>query len=802
MIKKINKIKNVGSFWLFSWSDVNPATVIDYDKNGKIVYVNDHFGNKVPKTKTIDNDFKKYNIFYGENGTGKSTIVSIFKSLNSNSKDLKKHWDKGNEVQEIQIERTNAAITFQENTGWDNSVLEKRFIFFDRDFINDNVHSGTKGRNVEHDKKTGEIIIYLGDFYNCQELLDRLVSFKNYLSAKNEEFLKREEEKYFALFDNIQEFSKSDIDQILPTLTIIDRKQLKEFGVIIENKKKELNIISVALKEQKVIENLKETDLINLSENLLAFDFNKVPDLLEFTVSSAVIEIINKIKNKADFVQQGLLLIENESLINCPLCEQKIKNGDYIDIIKQYQRIFDQEFRTKQEDILRRLTEYENSLFSILAPSFVPEHNTQRLIDIKKYISVEADLPAFKLTDDEQKILREELKIIQEKKTHTLKYYESKNLDDIRRMAEKVISFIENYNSIVLSINTIVMNYRKDLEEGKKLKEKEKLSEEIKRLEINKFTIEKQDDLLRYIRVKEKYENNNKVADNINRIFKILRDKVKYYFKEFTDNYFGKIKKYIEDIDPTLLVEPKCFPNYDLRTSTPVTCGFEVHYRGKDRLKEISEGERQVIALSYFFALLENEKKKEDKIIVFDDPITSFDAGKRKNIAELIHYKTLPFLQILIFTCDPLFKQYCIKAGNKQIKNNKNRYYILRAGSSCIFHTPKSNSTIYSSFKKDFRNIGNVSGTDENIVIYGQKLRFCLETEIKEKYLGHDKERLDEILEVIQQKNYEKLKNVIDKIRSIYSYCNTGGLAHYPRNGATSWVELTNHIKKYLSLNL
>lgn len=775
MIKKVNRIKNVGSFWLFNWDDVNPAK---------------------------DNNFKKYNIFYGENGAGKSILVSIFKSLNSMSNDLRKHWDKENEDREIQIELENANIAFQENAGWDNSVLEKRFIFFDRDFISDNVHSGTKGRNVEHDKKTGEIIVYLGDFYNYQELLDRLLSFKNYLSIKNEEFLKREEEKYSALFDKIQEFSKSDIDQILPTLIISDREQLKEFEDIIENKKKELNIISVALKEQKAIENLKEPDLINLSENLLAFDFNKVPDLLGFTVSSASIEIIDKIKNKADFIQQGLLLIENESLFTCPFCEQKIKNGAYIDIIKQYQHIFDQEFRTKQEEILRRLAEYENLLFSILAPSFVPEHNIQKLIEIKKYISVEADLSAFKLTDDEQKILREELKIVQEKKTHTLTYYESNNLADIRRMADNFISFIENYNSIVLNINTIVMNYRKDLQEGKKLKEKEKLSEEIKRLEIHKFTIEKQDDLLRYIQCKENYNDNKKVADNINRIFQTLRERVKDYFKEFADNYFEKIKKYIEDINPSLLVEPKCFPKYDLRTSTPVTCGFEVHYRGKDRLKEISEGERQVIALSYFFALLENEKRKEDKIIVFDDPITSFDAGKRKNIAELIHYKTLPFLQTLIFTCDPLFKQYCIKAGNKHIKYNKSRYYILRAGSSCIFHTHKSNSTIYSSFKEDFRNIGNVSGTDENIVIYGQKLRFCLETEIKEKYLGYDKERLDDILEVIQQKNYDKLKNVLDKIRSIYSYCNTGGLAHYPRDGATSWSELTNYIKRYLALNL
>ena len=46
------------------------------------------------------------------------------------------------------------------------------------------------------------------------------------------------------------------------------------------------------------------------------------------------------------------------------------------------------------------------------------------------------------------------------------------------------------------------------------------------------------------------------------------------------------------------------------------------------------------------------------------------------------------------------------------------------------------------------------------------------------------------------------IANNKDLILQIYSYCNTGGLAHYPKDGSTSWNELKGKIKQYLSLNL
>ena len=241
--------------------------------------------------------------------------------------------------------------------------------------------------------------------------------------------------------------------------------------------------------------------------------------------------------------------------------------------------------------------------------------------------------------------------------------------------------------------------------------------------------------------------------------------------------------------------------SYDRRNPRdPAQCGFRIEYNGKDCSTSLSKGEKQVIALAFFFAQLKKEKDK-DKIVVLDDPITSFDAGKRKSTAEVIQRETKDFQQLFVLTCDPLFREYCLK----QINNRKFYYIFKTLGSSSIHHMPNNKENICSSFEADFRDIDNALGTNENVIIYGQKLRFCLETKIKEKYFGYSEDSLASMIEKVTKKGIDEFKKLFinkEAILQIYSYCNTGGLAHYPRDGSTSWNELKDKIKQYLAFQL
>ena len=69
-------------------------------------------------------------------------------------------------------------------------------------------------------------------------------------------------------------------------------------------------------------------------------------------------KITEKIQHKEDFIRKGLSYID-ENVELCPFCEQKIKNGEYITIIKNYKEIFSEEFENKIKMIESRLDAYK-----------------------------------------------------------------------------------------------------------------------------------------------------------------------------------------------------------------------------------------------------------------------------------------------------------------------------------------------------------------------------------------------------------------------------------------------------------
>lgn len=130
---------------------------------------------------------------------------------------------------------------------------------------------------------------------------------------------------------------------------------------------------------------------------------------------------------------------------------------------------------------------------------------------------------------------------------------------------------------------------------------------------------------------------------------------------------------------------------------------------------------------------------------------------------------------------------------------------LKTAGSSAIHYAPAHKEAIYKCFEDEFSVIDTELGTIENVVVYGQKLRFCLETKIREDYFGASQDNLTNMIKTVTAGGMAKFNNLFankDKILEIYSYCNTGGLAHYPRDGATSWNELKGKVAEYLALAL
>ena len=790
MMKKITKIINVFSFSFFEWDKINPTK-----------------GNNPNDPIDV---FKENNIIFGENTNGKSNLIKIFKSLNGQDKNLEQNWDFPSEKQQIElILDDDSKITFVDSK-WSSSIPEDKFLIFDKYFIDKYVHSlGPDSTDTsQRRQERGKTIIYLGNFAEYNKEINKVNELKNAILEKNKIYSEKENAKIEGII-NTQNITIGEVKENKKEIQkLIKEDNLQTKKKQLEQRHNELEKIINTLKQKNNIEQLSllnEIDTVfSLKTEVLEQGKKKEVEinpqqLFSFTITQGLQETLHKIAHKKDFVKAGLSLLD-DSLNTCPFCEQKIKNGDYIQIIKDYQKIFDRLFAEEEQrtkDLLSKYREILEEIRDVQAPSA----NKSRLEKIKQFISVDKELPDIVISKYDKDIIKNELNLVLEKEKNILEEKEHSQIEQIKTIIGTTNKLIKEYNESVRKINKKLNQIKKDVKEGKMEVQEDEKQKGISKLEKEVFFIENKNSIENYFKFINNYDKNEKVIESLERIYQFLKNRIIEQFNNFVLDYFSSIKEFIKGICPSMDVfEIKGAPKYDRRAQEPAQCGFNIKYNGKDCTKNLSEGERQVIALSFFFARLKKENDKK-KIVILDDPITSFDAGKRKSTAEVIQKETNGFEQLFIFTCDPLFREFCLK----QFKNH-NFYYIFKTkGSSSIHYVPKNRETIYKSFETDFENIANFNGSNENVVIFGQMLRFCLETKIKEDYFGYSQDSLSSMIEQVSSKGKPKFNKLFDNkdvILQIYNYCNTGGLAHYPKDGSTSWNELRDEIKRYLSLHL
>lgn len=795
MIKKFFKINNVFSYAFFDWDKINTHSFVS--KNGT--------------TQTFDGSFAKNNVLFAENGNGKSTLIKALKSANGDDIFLEKHWDYETEAQEIGILFEDNTILTKNNSGWTGSQLERKIVFFDKPFIEQYVHS--IGTSYEHNtakrkQERGKNIIYLGNFAQYNSEINKINKVKEIVISKNKTYWTREKSKleailspHFSYSDFVTKNLKTYIESLDSTTLAIKKSELQKHS-------DELTRIQHAIENKEQIERLVQltnakggfsfTIINEANGNKHSYEIEPVR-LFEFTVSKGIQETLKKIADKKGFIKSGVSLIDEKST-NCPFCEQSIKNGDFIQIVKEYQTIFDDTFLANESDVKSDLARYKKIL-ETLRDLQAPSANSTYLQEIKQYINVETDLPNCSLSEEEKVLLNEEIETINLKEKNLLQAISTTKFEEIKGIALNANSLVNQYNNSVEDINKKLVELKAKAKEGKLADTQKILNEKIVELGKDILFIEKRVFFVDYFKAKEIYFSNEKVEKTLEDIYQKMKAKIVEEFKNFVDSYFGEVKTLVKRISPAMdIFEIGGTATYSRTGNEAAQCGFGITYNGDDHTHNLSEGERQVIALAFFFAILKKEKNN-DRIIVFDDPITSFDAGKRKSTAEVIASETKAFLQVFTLTCDPLFREFCLKE-----LPNVSYYYIFKTlGASSIHYVTDKRRFIYQSFELDFQDIDNETGTSENVVVYGQKLRFCLETKIKEDYFGYSQDSLSNMIEQVVSKgkdNMDKLIDNKDTILQIYKYCNTGGLAHYPKDGSTSWNELKDKIKSYLSLNL
>lgn len=576
MIKKINKIKDFGIYKDYKFSHENTP------------------------------EFKKFNLIYGWNYSGKTTLSRIFRSFEL------KNFSSGFESSEFEIEDVDGNKFSQSDLM--NNTLTIRV--FNSDFIEDNLkwtnekfnpifilgeENITIQKNIKYKKKLIERLIRLKNFHTKNSTLkiknlkksttDEASRIKNDLLKIVEAFGRTQLEK---LIDNLNN-NQND----LSTLILDDIKYQKEFDTYhSKNMKKLLN--------ESIDNNYDFDDLIK-----------KVQEILSELI---VYESIDELKSNPlleSWIKTGIKL-HSEDKQSCKFCKSPI-DSTFWDVLSKH---FTEEKLLFEKKVNKLIVDIENSKIklNIEDEANIYEEKQVLYLECKNFIVKEIE-SINNLLDCMIDKLKNKLTNLEEKMTLEIII----SSVELNNKLEELVSYLKYNNS--LTNNYVV------------------LRDEAKKKLILHYTA-KYMTLVNYNSVIDNCKKDNGKANSAEDLIIILEAERKSLESQISESLKGaeKINDYLkifftkEDIK----IEPtENEDNYQLMRYSKVA-------------KNLSEGEKTAISFAYFMANLENKDYSENSLsnmlIYLDDPISSLDSNHLINVYAFIKRVLVNTKQLFIST--------------------------------------------------------------------------------------------------------------------------------------------------------
>lgn len=598
----------------------------------------------------------RVSLLYGKNGSGKSTISKAFHKVSGKEE---------NSIVDVELlDVSESSVELNEN--------EKKQIFvFNEDFVDNNIRIDEEGL---------EAIVILGEQKEIQEKIDKITKQQ----TKQQELYDLQKKECDKYADRGNVISPFFYQQEMIT-------KLKERWAECDRKIKD-NRTATAVNKTTYEKFITRTP--NLSLDVL---LEKYKDgILDYENSKAGKTVINtSIKTDYNFnfdddrfiealakkIEQPILT-EREKFI---LSLLKEKGSDYVTSINEY--FVEPEHKTcpfcLQPVTNKHRDELRDSIEKIL--SKVADEHKHDLLKFKlQPLNIDFDL--YKNLDDniveKCKLLLNELNILIEQVNQ---YIIQKTNDVYTPIVVSPIGITNKVNELVLTLKELEKNRQEYNKQASDIESKKKNLIEINNdiaywevIESSKKYNEqfkakkKEDDTLANIKTKlTSFETTlqqlNNEKRNVNIAVNIINKGLRYIF-------FAEDRLSIECIDG----------KYHLKS------------HGKSvSPKMISVGERNAMALCYFFSTIMNNTDEKDLynkggLIVIDDPISSFDIENKVGIMSYLKYKLEKFLlgnvdtKVLIMTHDI---QSCFDMNK----------FLLEIGSSCKdrFNTQGKNFLVY-----------------------------------------------------------------------------------------------------------
>lgn len=644
-------------------------------------------------TRNDDMTFVETTIIFGYNTYGKSTLTSIFRSLRDNNP----HYIYGRKTfglscsQEIEIlDASNKKFIF--NSNWEDKNIE----IFDNDFISKNVFYGD---SINKEQQSSLYCILIGDdIYQLKQKIDRTKEEQSKLEKEKEDIKKKFEKKALDTFNSFLNLAKeNDVN-----------------GKIEE--------IQSQIKQQENLDSLKmlvsKTPLKSIFGNFKA-EFLKVLDLsIEETINKHIEKNWKNTAASKDFLNCGLSLLKEGG--GCVFCGQDLTRVS--DFIGDLRRVFSNEYKNLKESINR----FGRDFISIDLEKIFLEFEKYGL-NLRNKLDYEKLLLAKKNIDK---------KVVEKQNNLNLKL----NFDT----DNDFIDFLKELGKLSDIFNDIVIQPYGGISKLTSLKN------ELEKYELTKyrFSNESLSIIDEYNQAQDQLELkkneikrlNTELAREVDNIFKKHEKQINYFLKKLGANFtlkdlspqshMGRVNTHFCDFH-FVFDDSHMVPVSNKRKKDELEPENIPHFKNT-----LSDSDKRVLAFSFYLAKLSNDDDLKNKIIVLDDPFSSFDENRKEETINLLNdlknkNDDNP-KQKIILTHDRGF--LCRLFNKLSDKSKILKICYSSENGSTLEACDVENDFIKDTYFKDMEYIKNSVEETINVDEALKKARPCLEHILKRKY--------------------------------------------------------------------
>lgn len=638
--------------------------------------------------------FRKNTIIFGFNTYGKSTLTTIFRSLKKSDQKYiegKKSFNHPGTIVVDILDDKNTHLTLA-NGNWKKPDIE----IFDNEFVNSSVFVGNE---IDYKHKSNLYGIFIGDDIN--QKVDKLKSLK-------EEQAVLEKKR-----DNVKlSYTKNDLG---PFDIFLKIDEIADIEKRIKDKEKDIKVLT----NIETLKRLAESSVLN--DNFSSFS-NSIQKRLDISADKKIEDHIknhwNNPNSSKNFLAEGVQLLKSNEE-SCVFCGQNI--SPVKDLIKDFKKVFNKAYDELRQEILHAGESFLRIDVQSEISKFIPYG-----INFEEYFDKEILLESKKNLDDDIKIkllnLNHNIDITSDKSNFQIFVTEIKKLDTLFKEIKNKQFSSDKIGSLKDELKLLNLSkYRFSLD-GKKI-EKEYTSS----LEL----LEKKKDEIKKLRE----EIDKETSEIIDKNQTLLNETLKKLGADFSINKLTS-KSNLSRLDSHFIDYEFVIQGQRIPISNKNSQGDaepkDKYYFGNT----LSDSDKRLLAMAFFIVGLVTNAGLKNKIVILDDPFSSFDSNRKDDLVNAI--KNIQNEngdspeQLIVLTHDDSF----LARLNSKLSDNETRllriHYSKSKGS--VLAVCNIDDIIEEQYFKDVKIIKKAIDNSENVDHALKRVRICLERLLKHKY--------------------------------------------------------------------